>query len=44
MDKWLKDQNYSKEAGKLARIPFPETARYVESVMAAYRNYHMLYY
>lgn len=44
VDKWLKDQNYSKEAGKLARIPFPETARYVESVMAAYRNYHMLYY
>ena len=44
VDKGLKEQNYSKEAGKLARIPFPETARYVESVMAAYRNYHMLYY
>ena len=42
VEKWLADPAYAVD-GLLVNIPFPETARYVEKVEAAYEAYRTLY-
>lgn len=42
VEKWLSNPDYSQD-GVLSLIPFPETARYVEKVSAAYQAYLELY-
>lgn len=42
VEKWLADPLYAPDR-KLINIPFPETARYVEKVQAAYDAYRSLY-
>ncbi len=42
VEDWLKDPRFSLD-GKLTSIPFEQTARYYDKVMAAYENYTTLY-
>ena len=42
VEEWLKDARFSQN-GTLNVIPFEQTARYYEKVMAAYENYTTLY-
>ncbi len=42
VEDWLKDSRFSQD-GTLASIPFEQTARYYDKVMAAYENYTTLY-
>ena len=42
VEEWLKDARFSQN-GTLTVIPFEQTARYYEKVMAAYENYTTLY-
>lgn len=42
VEKWLEDPACAQD-GVLTAIPYPETARYVEKVEAAYRAYRELY-
>lgn len=42
VEDWLKDPRFSLD-GKLMSIPFEQTARYYDKVMAAYENYTTLY-
>lgn len=42
VENWLADERYS-SGGTLTSIPYPETARYVEKINAAYQQYTTLY-
>ncbi len=43
VNQWLKNTEFRKEQGGLSKIPFPETRRYVQKVIEAYRMYTRLY-
>ncbi|GAA0070614.1 lytic transglycosylase domain-containing protein [Clostridium sardiniense] len=43
VNKWLKDQNYSKNGKDIHYIPFPETKNYVDKVNIYYKVYKYLY-
>lgn len=43
VNKWLKDEKYSKDGTDLIRIPFKETEEYVEKVQFNYKVYKFLY-
>ncbi|MBP1888903.1 soluble lytic murein transglycosylase [Clostridium moniliforme] len=43
VNKWLNDQNYSKDGKAIHYIPFPETKNYVEKVNIYYKIYKYLY-
>lgn len=43
VNKWLKDQRYSKDGKRLDKIPFKETENYVKRVSSAYESYKSLY-
>ena len=43
VNKWLKDNNYSKDGKKIHYIPFPETKNYVDKVNIYYKIYKYLY-
>lgn len=43
VNKWLNDQNYSKDGKAIHYIPFPETKNYVERVNIYYKVYKYLY-
>lgn len=40
---WLQDAAYSDDGATLKEIPFPETAHYVEAVLATREKYRVLY-
>lgn len=42
-DKWLKDENYSRDGKTLYDIPFPTTKKYVERVLKTKKIYVTLY-
>ncbi|MGL4572374.1 MAG: lytic transglycosylase domain-containing protein [Clostridium sp.] len=43
VNKWLKDNNYSKDGKNIHYIPFPETKNYVDKVNVYYKVYKYLY-
>lgn len=43
VNKWLKDEKYSKDGEELNYIPFPETKKYVDKVKTNYSIYKYLY-
>lgn len=43
VNKWLKDERYSKDGKRLDKIPFEETENYVKRVSSAYESYKSLY-
>lgn len=43
VNKWLKDEEYSKDGKTLDNIPFKETENYVKKVNSGYKNYKKLY-
>lgn len=43
VNKWLKNNEYSKDGNKLHNIPFKETKNYLEKVKENYRVYKALY-
>lgn len=43
VNKWLKDEEYSKDGKTLDKIPFKETENYVKKVKADYDSYKKIY-
>lgn len=44
VDKWLKNPQYSRDGKVLKKIPYPDTAIYVENVLECRRMYKNLYF
>ena len=44
MDEWLENDEYTDKNGKLAKIPYKETEKYVKKVNHAIEVYTRLYY
>jgi len=44
VDEWLAKPEYTDDAGKLKKIPFAETEKYVKKVSGAVTMYQKLYY
>ena len=44
VDEWLRDEEYTDKNGKLAKIPYNETAGYVKKLKKAGETYKRLYY
>lgn len=44
VDDWLKEEEYTDKNGKLAKIPYHETAGYVKKLKKANETYKRLYY
>lgn len=43
VNKWLSNDDYSKDGNKLHNIPFKETSNYVQKVKKNYENYNKIY-
>ncbi|HSQ89215.1 lytic transglycosylase domain-containing protein [Romboutsia sp.] len=43
VNKWLSNNNYSRDGNKLYNIPFKETSNYVQKVKKNYENYNKIY-